>query len=114
MTPVVKAYPCLKSRERNCCAYLANAKGAGLPFVTRDSAWAYLSTEGSFTAMKRRIMFREIYNITQTTVTIDDVDVTVWLLNQAWMDELYAALFAGTVNPSMPICLQLAFYNSPP
>ena len=113
MTPIVRSYPCLKSKERNCCAYLANAWGAGLPYVTRDSAWAYLTSEGTFTAMRRRIAFRDIYNITQTTVTIDDVDVVVWMLDQTWMVELYVALSAGTVSPAMPLCLQIAFYNAP-
>lgn len=112
-TNVTRAWRCLAEPERRACDLFAVPTLVPPQFISATLVDTVFLVYSDWTPEKRRIAFQEIYNVTRVNIGTEEEPIEGYFTNQTWMTDLYACQQSGHCSVSEPLCLQLAFYNSP-
>lgn len=82
-------------------------------YVLASSIDAVFAAQTQIDPDTRREAWEANYNMERTTITLDDVEVEVYILNQQWCADVANARLEGKCQVNDPLCSIIDFYNSP-
>lgn len=92
---------------------MADASASMTPYVLKSIVTAVFSIAAPGWAETRRDAWSGLYNVSETTIEIDEVEFAVYVADQQWMTELYTCRLSGGCQYPVERCLQFNFYNQP-
>lgn len=114
MTPIiVLEWRCLAQTERD-----VNLVCAGMAFVSPFFVFAAaidptFDANPNMDSVKRRQAWEACYNMPRVLFDPGTGEVAGYFAVEQWCRDLAIAVLEGEVHADDPLCLELAFYNSP-